>query len=101
MIEAAQVCRDFILGRERDELESNVMLRFALVRAVEIIDEAASKTSLETRAAAPSVPWTAIISMRNRLVHAYFDVDNDILWQTATEEIPRLVSSLKAALRRK
>ena len=54
------------------------MLRFALVRAVEIIGEAASKVSFDTRATAPLVPWPAIVSMRNRLIHAYFDIDHDV-----------------------
>jgi uncharacterized protein with HEPN domain len=71
------------------------MLRFALVRAVEVIGEAASRVGPDARAAAPSVPWTAAIAMRNRLIHAYFDIDHDVLWKTATEEIPSLLSSLR------
>jgi uncharacterized protein with HEPN domain len=54
------------------------MLVFALMRAVEVIGEAASKVSPETRTATPSVPWSAIIAMRNRLIHAYFDINHDI-----------------------
>ncbi len=57
------------------------MLGLALVRAIEIIGVAASKASLETRAAASSVHWPAIIAMRNRLIHGYFDIDHDVLWK--------------------
>jgi uncharacterized protein with HEPN domain len=69
-----------------------------VARVVEIIGEAASRVSAEARAAAPSVPWSAIIGMRNRLVHAYVDVDHDILWKTATEELPHLLAVLRPLL---
>ena len=71
------------------------MLLFALVHAIEIFGEAASKLSPETRAAAPEIPWSAIISMRNRLIHGYFDVDTTIVWQTATVEVPALAPVLR------
>lgn len=72
------------------------MLLFALVRAVEIIGEAAGKVSPEAQAELPQVPWPALIGMRNRLIHAYFDVDRDILWATVTLSLPELLSQLKA-----
>ena len=96
MIEAAETTQDFIAGRQRGDIDSDQMLRFALVRAIEIIGEAASKVTPEARAATASVPWAAIISMRNRLIHAYFDVNHDILWKTVTEEIPPVLSMLQA-----
>jgi uncharacterized protein with HEPN domain len=55
------------------------MLLFALVHAIGIFGEAASKLSPETRASAPEIPWSAIVSMRNRLIHGYFDVDMTIV----------------------
>jgi uncharacterized protein with HEPN domain len=72
------------------------MLLFALIRAIEVIGEAASKVSVETRSSVPTVPRPIIISMRNRLIHAYFDVDPDILWATVTDEIPLLLRLLRA-----
>ncbi len=98
MIEAAEACEGFVSGRSRAELETNVMLRFALVRAAEIFGEAASKVSLESRVSAPSIPWREIVAMRNRLIHAYFDIDHDVLWKAATEEIPMLSAALRAIL---
>lgn len=74
MVEAAESALDFCRGRTRSELDSDAMLRFALTRAVEIIGEAAGKVSAEGRAELPVVPWSAIVGMRNRLAHAYFDV---------------------------
>ena len=88
MLEAAETVATFIAGRDRLALDQDRMLLFALVRAMEIIGEAATKVSAETRQTAPAVPWRQIMAMRNRLVHAYFDIDRDILWKTATEEVP-------------
>ena len=65
------------------------------MRAVEIIGEAASKVSPQTQNAQPEIPWRIIVGMRNRLVHAYFDVDVDILWVAAMREIPALLTDLQ------
>lgn len=70
-----------------------------MVRAIEIIGEAAGKVSAEVRAASPAIPWQAIVGMRNRLVHAYFDVDIDILWAAVTSEVPALLDQLRALVR--
>lgn len=94
MIEAAEATQRFILGRKREDFDSDEMLLFALVRAIEIIGEAASKVSPEARATTPSIPWAAIISMRNRLIHAYFDIDREVLWRTVVEEVPALRRAL-------
>ncbi len=74
------------------------MLRFALARCVEIVGEAAGRLSDEIRAVAPTVPWAAIVGMRNRLVHAYFDVDTEIVWKTVTVELPALAADLRPLL---
>ncbi|MCI4677962.1 DUF86 domain-containing protein [Rhodoblastus acidophilus] len=96
MIEAAEAVQRFLAGRRRGDLDADEILRFALVRAVEIIGEAAAKLGVETRAALPSIPWAAMVAMRNRLIHAYFDIDHDILWKTVADEIPALLSSLRS-----
>ena len=96
MIRAAETVVAFANGRQRAELDADDMLLFALIRAVEIIGEAASRISPETRAAAPGVPWGQITAMRNRLIHAYFDIDHDILWRTAVDEIPTLLPLLRS-----
>jgi uncharacterized protein with HEPN domain len=97
MIEAAETAQRFVAGRERADLDSDEMLLFALVRAIEVVGESASRISVETRKAIPTVLWAAIVAMRNRLIHAYFDIDRTILWKTVTEEIPPLMSLLRAA----
>ena len=97
MVEAARTARRFIAGRQCSDLDSDQMLLFALVRAaIEIIGEAASRISAETRAANPAVPWASIVAMRDRSYHAYFDIDRNIVWKTVTEELPPLLSLLGA-----
>jgi uncharacterized protein with HEPN domain len=96
MIEAADTVVQFVANRSREDLDRDRMLLFAVVRAIEILGEAASKVSPEVRAAAPEVPWTAIVSMRNRLIHGYFETDTAVVWKTAKAEIPTLVPLLRA-----
>ena len=98
LVDALNSAIRFARGRERADLESDEMLLFALVRAVEIAGEAATQVTADTRAQLPDLPWTSIIGMRNRLVHAYFDINRDILWTTVTEAAPPLAERLKHVL---
>lgn len=100
MIEAAESAMRFVKGRSRPDLDGDEMLRFALTRAIEILGEAASRVSPDGRAAIPEVPWADVVGMRNRLVHAYFDVNLDILWRTVDEAIPDLLARLNAGVAR-
>ena len=69
-----------------------------MVRSIEVIGEAAGKVSEELRLSAPEIPWGLIISMRNRLIHAYYDIDRDIVWKTATIELKTLLPRLQVLL---
>ena len=95
MVDAAEIVGQFIAGRSRADLDRDRMLLFAVVRAIEIVGEAAARVSDETRAEVNEVPWTSIVGMRNRLVHGYFEIDAEIVWRTASDEIPRLLDALK------
>jgi uncharacterized protein with HEPN domain len=95
MIEAAETACGFVFGRTRGDLDTDRLLAFAIVRAIEIVGEAAGKVSTATRESAPGIPWPLIVSMRNRLIHAYFDVDHEFVWKTATEELPQLLPKLR------
>jgi uncharacterized protein with HEPN domain len=86
----------FIAGRQRTDLDEDRMLLFASVRAIEVLGEAASRMSEEMWAIHTSIPWRAIIGMRNRLIHAYFEINTEIVWQTVTQEIPALLPQLRA-----
>ena len=83
-------------GKARSDLDDDELLRLALTKLVEIVGEAAKQVSAETRAAHPAVPWTAASRMRDRLVHHYFDINLNVLWQTVTEDLPQLLAALPA-----
>lgn len=85
-------------GFERTDLSTNTMLAMALTRCLEIPGEAASKMSTETSVRFPEIPFPKMVSMRNRLIHAYFDVDLDIVWTTVREDLPGLLPALDQAL---
>jgi len=90
----------FTEARRREDLETDEMLTFALVYAVQIVGEAVSKVSVEFREQHPEIPWAIIIGMRHRLVHAYFDINHDILWTTVTKAAPELLAQIKPLLGR-
>jgi uncharacterized protein with HEPN domain len=79
MRDAAQQAVAFIQNETRESLDHDTKLVFALVRAIEIVGEAASHVSPEFRAAHPQIPWPLMIGMRNRLIYAYYEVNLDIL----------------------
>jgi uncharacterized protein with HEPN domain len=98
MLDAARRALAASGGRQRADLDSDWMLALALVKLLEIIGEAASTIPAEFRAAHPSIPWKPIIGTRNRLIHAYFDINADIVWSAVIHDLPPLISELERIL---
>ncbi|HEY0153999.1 MAG TPA: HepT-like ribonuclease domain-containing protein [Longimicrobium sp.] len=98
MRDAAREAIGFATGRTRDDLETDRQLLLAIVKDVEIVGEAASRLSEEFRIQHPELPWKAIVAMRNRLIHAYFDVNRDIVWNTVTVDLPFLATVVEDIL---
>ncbi len=94
MREAAEKAIAYTVGRDRSILNSDEMRTLADVRLVEIIGEAARAISEPTRAQFPEIAWRQIVGTRDRLIHGYEEVDMDILWTIATDDLPVLVSEL-------
>jgi uncharacterized protein with HEPN domain len=94
MAEAAREAIGFADGRTRAHLDTNRMLALAIVKAIEIVGEAASRVSDSAKAALPAVPWPDIVAMRHRLIHTYFDVNLDIVWGTVEVDLPPLAAAL-------
>jgi uncharacterized protein with HEPN domain len=99
MRDAAVQATNFARGRNRTDLNTDQMLVFALVKAIEIVGEAANQITQPTRERYPSIPWADIVGMRHRLIHAYFDINLDILWNTVQQDLPALISLLHDVLR--
>ena len=98
MLDAAHAAMRLAHERVRSDLDEDEGLAHSLVRVVQIIGEAASHVDESVREGHPAIPWAQIISMRNRLVHAYHDVNMDIVWKTVQEDLPQLVERLEQTL---
>ncbi len=94
MLDSANEAIAFLDDMSPEELSTNRMALNAIVRAVEVIGEAAAQMSPEYRAKHPQVPWPRIIGMRNRLIHAYFDIDHQIVYSTVRNDLPALIEQI-------
>lgn len=98
MLEGARDAAAMAAGRSRSDLDADMMLRRALINAVQEIGEAAAKISPAGRQRLAALPWKQIIGMRNKLVHGYDEINLDMLWTVAAEELPSLIAALEAEL---
>lgn len=81
--------------RNRKAYDNDENLRLALTHLVQVIGEAAGRVSPQTCAAYPGVPWREITGMRHRIVHDYLNVDEDVVWQVVTQDLPSLIAMLE------
>lgn len=79
-------------------LEDDDQLALAIVKSIEIVGEAAAHVGTEVRAELSEIPWPKVVGMRNHLIHSYFDIDNDRVWDTATEDLPKLKAIIERYL---
>ncbi len=98
ILDAAVEIQQYVQASTREDLNRDRKLVHSLVRLLEIIGEAATQVSEELRDNAPEIPWPVLIGMRNRLIHAYFSINLDIVWSTSTEDISSLITELKKLL---
>ena len=95
MRDAALEVIEFTNDETSDSLVHNRLLLRGLSMSVGIIGEAASKVSAEFRDQHPEIPWVQIVSMRNRIIHGYYDIRLNRLWDTATISVPELLAQLE------
>ncbi|MDQ1328461.1 MAG: hypothetical protein QG641_1746 [Candidatus Poribacteria bacterium] len=98
ILDAARETLSLSSGYKRVDLDTNRMLTLALIKDIEIIGEAAVNISKETKYELDQIDWQRIIGMRNRLVHVYFKIDLNILWNTIQYDIPELINELEKLL---
>jgi uncharacterized protein with HEPN domain len=98
MLQAAQDAVAFAQGRNRQDLDQDRMLFHALVHCVQVIGEAAARTSEDQRQRIPTLPWPKMVGMRHILVHSYFEIDADTVWRVVAEDFPVLIQQLQDAL---
>jgi len=80
----------YISGKDRNSFEEDMKTQDAVVRQLEIVGEATKRISKAYREKHPDVPWADMAGMRDVLIHDYIDVDFDVVWKTASEDIPKL-----------
>ena len=88
----------FVEGVDRQDFASDLKTRAVAERAIEIIGEASKNVPDDVRSRFPDVPWQQMTGMRDRVAHAYFGVDYDILWDTVTEAIPALLPEMQRVI---
>jgi uncharacterized protein with HEPN domain len=98
MLEAAQKAVELVAGISLAELEADEVRCLALTHLIEILGEAASGVTPETRAAHPELPWAKMAATRNRLIHGYFSVDMTILWKIATADLQPVIATLRGVV---
>ena len=98
MLDGALLAIEYTKRRQQADLKEDVPFRYFLMKNLEIIGEAASRVSREYQIAHPDIPWREMISLRNHLVHVYFDVDQEIIWRTTIEFLPQVAQQLEELL---
>ena len=98
MLDAAKKIIDYTQGKTRQDLETNEMLSFAILRLLEVVGEAAKGISKNLRDENPTLPWRQIAGTRDRLIHGYFDVDMDVVWAIVSVDIPAIIPELERML---
>jgi uncharacterized protein with HEPN domain len=98
MLDEAHKAQQFVQERSRDDLDRDELLSYAVRYALQIVGEAASQITTETRTQNPEVHWKDIIGMRQWLVHGYERVQNEIIWNTLTKDMVVLIAQLETIL---
>lgn len=95
MIVFIQKVLSYTNGFDQERFEADGKVYDATVRNLELLGEAATNIPEQIRNAAPNVPWRQVIATRNRLIHGYLGIDNDILWSIIRDDVPALLQELK------
>ena len=95
MIGFAEKVLDYSDGMSLESFVNSGLNYDAVLRNLELIGEAATHIPEDVRSMHSDLPWRMIVATRNRLIHGYLGIDNDIVWSIIKDEIPRLLESLK------
>lgn len=95
MLDMAKKAVSKTAGLSREAYDADENLRLALIHLVQVIGEAGRRVSREFSEDHAEIPWAEIVGMRHKVVHDYLGVDEDIVWQVVTEDLPKLVATLE------
>lgn len=100
MLDAARLAMEYLQGRQRSDFLADTLLQDAVIRRLALLGEAARRVSVQTREKHPDLPWREMVDMRNLIIHEYDDIDFDIVWRTATTDLPALITMLEPIIGR-
>jgi uncharacterized protein with HEPN domain len=95
MLSAAREVRDMLRGVSLNQFRSSLILMRATERCIEIIGEGARRVSRDTQRSLSDIPWSDLIGQRNILAHEYGQIDHELLYKTATDDVPILIELLE------
>lgn len=98
MVDTATKAVSFVSSMSREDFDNNEPLRLAVTHLLQIVGEAARRVSLEFRDAHPEIPWKVIVGMRSKIVHDYFSIDEDVVWETVKTDLAPLIVKLERLL---
>ena len=96
MLDSIDLIQRYTQGLVYEEFAAQQVLKDAVMLRIAILGEAASRLPDQDKARWTSVPWRVVIDMRNRLIHGYFAVRLDLIWQVVTVDLPPLKSQLQS-----
>jgi uncharacterized protein with HEPN domain len=99
MLVNARRAIQFVDGMNYEKFAKDDKTVYAVIRAVEIIGEAAANIPENIRSKYPDIPWREVKGMRNKLVHNYFGINMEVVWQTICDDLPMLIAALENILK--
>jgi uncharacterized protein with HEPN domain len=98
MVDAIEKIEEFTAEMDYHDFAMHDKTAYAVIHALEIIGEATKQLPDPVRERYPQIPWRSIASMRDKLIHSYFNVNRAIVWQTVREDLPVLLPVLREIL---
>jgi len=95
ILESINKIKDFSKNLSKEELSKNELNKYALIRAIEIIGEAVKNLPSDFKDKYPNIPWSKIAGMRDKLMHHYFGVNFDNVWEVIKQDIPKLEQDIE------